>query len=178
MRRRCEEGATSRSFFSGIRPGHGGVQPGPGVPPGAVGCPWLCVTSFTGRPPGTPSAAREALEVVPASLVAVFHGGARAQHNWIACIPKVPAVRGHHLFTYCSAAWVLPAVLPLRGTRSPGSGSLADPAGLPSTAFLVTLLELRMLVVDVQSPDLVALSIQGHRSQSWRPELSATRLGR
>jgi hypothetical protein len=28
------------------------------------------------------------------------------------------------------------------------------------------------------SPDLVALSIQGHRSQSGRPELSATRLGR
>ncbi len=39
MRRRSEEGATSPSFFSGIRPGHGGVQPGPGVPPGAVGCP-------------------------------------------------------------------------------------------------------------------------------------------
>ena len=38
MRRPSEKGATSRSFFSGIRPGHGGVQPRPGVPPGAVGC--------------------------------------------------------------------------------------------------------------------------------------------
>ena len=56
------------------------------------------MTSFTERPPGTPPAARDVLELVPAGPVAIFHGGARAQHNWIACIPKVPAVRGHYLF--------------------------------------------------------------------------------
>jgi hypothetical protein len=37
MRYRSEEAVPSPSFFSGIRPGHGGIQPSPGVPPGAFG---------------------------------------------------------------------------------------------------------------------------------------------
>src|SRR5262245_34441912 len=50
----------------------------------------MCVTSFIGRPPGTPPAARDGPDLARSGPGAIRHGGECDQHNYRAAISKVP----------------------------------------------------------------------------------------